>query len=227
MRRLRTLGLSLLATAAIGAVLASSAFATATTTAANWYTGSGTLLSGSATLTASASGVTKIVATIGGVPVEIQANSVSCVGCSISNSPGAHGTGKLRFSGLTLVHPTAPPCTLTDPIETAALTIEADWMEGTGALVRFIPTTGGSTGTFLTFTIGGPPASCPNGTFPIKGNLFGKTTNATGTQASNQTIQFSNAINTAAGGFFAAGGNAAELTGTDILSIGGTPFGVH
>jgi hypothetical protein len=213
----------LLATVAIGAVLASSAFATATTTAANWYTGStGTLLSGSATLTASASGATKFATSISGTAVEFQASSVSCVGCSISNSPGAHGTGKLRFSGLTLLHPSSPPCGVTDPIETAALTIEADWMEGTSALVKFVPTSGS---TLFSFTITGSP--CPAGTFPVKGVLFGKTTAATGTQAASQTIQFTPAINSAAGGSLAVGGFASELTGTDVLSIGGTPFGVH
>jgi hypothetical protein len=221
MRRLRRLGAAVLAVVAIGAVLASSAFATATTTAANWYTGTtGTLLSGSATLTASASGSTKIVTVISGEPVEIQASSVTCVGCSISNSPsGAHGTGKLRFSGLTLVHP-APPCTVTSPIETAALTIEADWMEGTSALVKFIPTSG-STGTFMSFTL-----SCL-GTFPIKGTLFGKTTAPTGTQTALQEIQFTAAGNIAAGGMLAAGSETATLTGVDILQAGGTPFGVH
>jgi hypothetical protein len=223
MRRLGKFAAALLATTAIGAVLAASAFATATTTAANWYTGSGTLLSGSATLSASASGATTIVTAISGVPIEIQATSVSCVGCSISNSPGAHGTGKLRLSGLTLVHP-SPPCGVTDPIETAALTFEADWMEGTSALVKIVPTSGS---TVFSFTITGPPATCPDGTFPIKGLVFGKTTNATGTQAANQTIQFSSAINSAAGGGLAAGGTVATLTGADILSIGGTPFGVH
>ena len=139
MRRLRRLGKAAFATLAIGAILASSAFATASTTAAKWYTDSGTLLTGSATLTASASGVSKIATVVSGVPVEIQANSVSCVGCSISNSPaGAHGTGKLRFSGLTLLQP-APPCAVTDPIETPALTIEADWMEGISAFVKPSP----------------------------------------------------------------------------------------
>ena len=224
MRELRRLGAALFVVIALGAVLAGSAFATATTTAANWYTGtSGTLLTGSATLSASASGATTIATMISGEPVEIQASSVSCVGCSISNSPaGAHGTGKLRFSGLTVVHP-SPGCNVTDPIETAALTFEADWMEGTSALVRIVPTSG-STGTFLSFTLSG---SCWNGTFPVKGNVFGKTTAATGTQTSNQTIQFTAAINSAAGGGLAAGGNAATLTGTDVLSTGGTPFGVH
>jgi hypothetical protein len=219
-RRLRRLAAASLALVAVGAILASSAFATATTTAANWYTSTtGTLLTGSATLTASASGVTKIATVISGEPVEIQANSVSCVGCSISNSPGAHGTGKLRFSGLTFLHP-GPPCTVATPIETAALTIEADWMEGTGALVRFVPT-GGSTGTFMSITL-----SCL-GTFPIKGNVFGKTTAPTSTQTALQEIQFTPAGNLSAGGMLAAGGETATLTGTDILQAGGTPFGVH
>lgn len=124
---LKKLGAATFAVLLIGAVMASSAFATATTTAAEWYTGAspGTTLTGSKTITAKigTNGTVgkKFVlkSTIGtnNVPVEITATGVECVSCSIENKVAAKGgvntsssvvatgTGSIKFTGVTVDTP--------------------------------------------------------------------------------------------------------------------------
>lgn len=215
--------MSILAVAALGAVLASSAFATATTTAANWYTGTTaggvTVLSGSQTLTATLSGTATFATEISGQEVEVRATGVECVSCQISNSPtGGTGSGKLKFTGLTAVKPVCPvPASVT----TNALTFSADYMEGTTAMMHIAPTAG-LTSEFVGFTI-----SCvPPLEFRAKGDVFGKDANATGVMATTQSLGFSLPINETAGGILRNGTSLASLTGTLVFKAGGLFFGV-
>jgi hypothetical protein len=221
--RLKKLGATLLIAAALSAVLAGSAFATATTTAAKWYTGSGTELTGSQAITAEQSGSATFTTTVM-VPVTVQvhATGVECVSCSISNSGGSGtGTGKLKFTGVSVEQP--PHCATASSVTTEKLTIGPDYMESVNALTKFAPAAGDTAG-FMQFEL----TECQ---IPIsmvaKGFIFGKDANVTGVQAASQTVNFSPTINSTAGGTLAVGTEPLGYTASDIFKAGGLTFGVH
>lgn len=160
--RLKMLGSILFVVAALGAVLAGSALATATKTAANWYSGEypGTKLTGALAVTAeNEPGTTTVFETeVAGMKVKFTSTAASCESCTITNEPtGASGRGFLKFTGISVVSPTN--CTLSS-VKTKELTMNADYTEGTSAMVKFTPTAG-ETASFATFEFGGP--LCPLG----------------------------------------------------------------
>ena len=228
--RLKKLGAALVVVAALGAVLASSAFAAATTTDVQWYTGSGsgTLLSGSKTATSEQVGSATFATTVSGEAVVLHSTGINCEGCTIENSGStAVGSGKLKFTGVTVEKPTG--CSVASTIETNALSVQADWMIGTDNYIKFVPTAGEEKG-FATVTLTG--ASCPIATSIIpKGSVFVQSANATGVQAVSQTVSSSKAINETAGGSLHVGTEAAWLEGSAAFSLtgegAGLAFGTH
>ena len=235
--RLKKLGAALFVVAALSAVLAGSAFATAVTTEvsgggmAQWYTGtsSGTLLSGSETLSAEAVGTgTLTFETEAGTKYAIQSKKVSCIGCKIENVGGtAVGVGQLKFEEVSVVEPAG--CSTTSTITSTALSVTADWMEGTSAvdLIKFTPTKGETTA-FATVSITGCALET---TLVPKGNVFVSAQNDTGVQAVGQEIHSSATINKNAGGSLKVGSKEASLAANAIFKLSGskagTAFGTH
>jgi hypothetical protein len=223
--RLKKLGTALVVVAALGAVLASSAFAAATTTDVQWYTGAspGTVLSGSETIAATQVGTSTFTAHVSGTAYELKATGINCVNCKIENSGGtAIGSGELEFTGVTVVQPVG--CTTPSTFKTKPLSVTADWMIGTVNYVKFVPTAGPTTA-FATINITGPCAT----TLVPKGTVFVQSANATGTQAVEQQVSSSEAINTAAGGVAGTlhvGTEFAALTGTVKFKMSGAKAGV-
>jgi hypothetical protein len=222
--RLKKLGMALFVVAALGAVLASSAFATATTTEANWFV-NGSKLAATATPTvANKTGTTaKFVTEVAGQPVELTSTAVTCEECSISNSPAASGKGFLKFTVSEVMKPTG--CTLSS-VKTKKLVVSADYMEGEAAMVKFTPEAGETAG-FATFELGGGGA-CPLAGTPItpKGVVYGKAVNKTGVEAASQEVNFSPTINSNAGGSLKVGEKAATLEATAVVSVEGKNFSV-
>jgi hypothetical protein len=227
--RFKKLGMAFLVVTALGAFIASSAFAANSFNGAKsaWYTGSspGTKLTGGRTLTAKADGVAlSLKTTWGGKTLTLDAKTVECIGCKIENSGAvAIAKGKLKFGEVTLAEPEPTVCGAPSTIETKALKATLGMGgSGTAATVKFEPEAGTSTA-FATFEFTG--ASCSiAGTYKVTGAVVGEAQNATGVFAEEQTISFSQAIQES--GLEASslkfGANNAFLTGTVSNSIGGT-----
>ena len=210
---LKRLGIALVASLALAAVFASSAFATATTTKSFWRE-AGTKLS---------SGTTKAVKCTASTPfifkfsvageIEIEAQKLECPSGDVIKQEGeqAIATGTLKFSGLTVMKPAG--CKTNASITTKPLTAKT-FMEGATTYERFAPTEGE---VFANV----PLTECAaEGTYPAKGNVFGQAGNPTGTEAVNQPLTFSGAINTTAGGALTLGTNAATISGKANNELG-------
>ncbi len=137
---LKKLGMSLVVVLALGAVMASSAFATASTEAKVWKVG--TTEGGTSTLTGTKavtiekkSGSTNPTLTtkVGGTELVLQATGIECQSCTITNESAtksgvATGTGKIKFTGVTVVKPST--CAVTGGAVTSnTLFVEAHYME--------------------------------------------------------------------------------------------------
>jgi hypothetical protein len=219
--RLKKLGAALVVVAALAAVLASSSFAAATTTANPWVVG-GSTLTGSETATSTAVGTATFTTEVGSTKYVLNATGIECVGCKVENVGGsAAGSGKLKFTGVTVKEPAG--CSVASSIETASLSITADWMSGTTTYVKFVPTAG-ETKEFATVEITG----CALATNLVpKGSVFVQAKNATGTYEAEQEVTSSEAINNAAGGSLKVGTKAAVLAGSAKFKLGsGKAFGV-
>lgn len=224
--RLKKLGAALFVVVALGAIIASSAFAAATTTAKPWVV-NGSVLSGSKTAEAEIVSGTKaqFATTVSGTAVELEATGIGCSGCSLVNTSGsAMGSGELVFSGVTVAKPAG--CSVASTITTKPLTVEADYESGSIVYVKFEPTAGAEKG-FATVELTG--ASCPIGTAIVpKGTVFVQAANTTGTYAASQKVTSSAAINTTAGGTLHVGTEAASLTGSALFKLSsGEAFGVE
>ena len=224
--RLKKLGTALVVVAALGAVLANSAFAAATTTDVKWYTGAspGTELSGSKTLTASEEGIGSFETKVSGTQITLHMTGTECIECKIENSGGvAVGSGKLKFTGVTVQTPAK--CSTSTSIETKALSLTADWMIEPFSYIKFVPTKG-EEAEFAQFTLTG--TECPLKTTVIpKGTVFFLNINQTGNQEATQHVNTTITVNNEAGGTLHVGTEAGMLAVTLNLSIGGTAFGTH
>ena len=221
--RLKKLGGALLATAALSAVLASSAFAAAETADVKWYTGGapGVELVGSAALTSSAVGEWEF--RVAGL-VSLKWTNTECEGCTIENSGGtAVGSGNLKFTGVTVSSPAN--CSAPSTITTKTLAFRPDYMIGATNYWRFEPSAGPETG-YFTLELTGASCSLKTALIP-KGTLFMQSTNKTEFQAVEQEESSSAAINGAAGGTFHVGAEPASLTGAAKFKRGGVEFGTH
>ena len=221
---LKKLGAVLVVVAALGAMLASSAFAAATTTDVKWYTGAapGTELSGSETVSAEQLGVATFKTTVAATEIVIKATGVECVECKIENSAGkAVGSGKLKFLGVTVEKPAG--CSVASTITTKALSIQADWMIGATNYVKFFPTAGEEAG-FATIELTGASCAIKTAIIP-KGSVFTQSVNPTGTLASPQQIASSATINSTAGGSLHVGTETASLTAETKFKLSGAKAG--
>jgi hypothetical protein len=220
--RLKKLGAALFVVAALAALLASSAFAAATTTDVKWYAGAapGTELSGSETVSATPVGTGTFTTTVGGTAYELTSTGVECVSCKIENSGGtAVGSGQLKFTGVTVAKPAG--CSVAATITTKALSIQADWMIGAVDYVKFTPTAGETTA-LATIEITGCALAT---TIVPKGTVFFQSVNSTGILAPTQQIKTSATINSTAGGSLHVGTESATLTDEARFKLSGTKAG--
>jgi hypothetical protein len=229
---LKKLGLALVVVCALGALVASSAFAAATQKNATWRTGStGTVLTGSETVKASGSG--ELVTTVGETPLVLKSAGLECLECKVENSSGnAIGSGKLKFTGVTVSTPAT--CAVSGgSVTTLALKINAGYMgAGTTNYVLFQPNSGT---TFATVTLTAGSGSCPlSGSYIVSGKDFVQSNNATGVYEVNQTVQSSGTINSEASGEATPlkfGSKEAKLNGSGTFAFSGgkagTVFGTH
>lgn len=215
--RFKTLNFALLAILALGAVVASSAMATATESNGFWYIEGAKLESGvehAMNLSCHNEGNFVLTSTVGknNTPLKLNATGISCPeGLIFNEGSKAKATGKIKFSGVTVVEPAG--CSVAGgAVETEALKAQV-YMEGTKALVRFAPSTGTQ---FAEVEITGCAIA---GAYPTKGVVFGEAANATGVSAGEQKVTVSGAINTAAGGSLTFGGHSAALAGVGKLVI--------
>jgi hypothetical protein len=207
MMRLKKLGAALVVVAALGATLASTAFAAASTVDAHWYTNTQNPLTGEKAIGAEAAGTaTFTIESEGGTKLKLQSKKVSCVECKIENVAGvAVGSGKLRFEEVSVLEPAG--CSTLSSITTTGLTVTADWMEGTTNYIKFVPTKGETTA-FATISITG----CPLETvFVAKGNIYVRSASSTKTLKTKQEVESSATINSTAGGSLKVGSKPASL----------------
>ena len=224
---LKKLGVALLAVFALGAFVASSAFAAEEfkEPGSAWYTGAspGTKLSESTkpTLTTTAIGTQKLETTVATLPLKLTATGVKCTSCVIENvGTTAKATGTLEFTGVTVDEPLK--CSTTSTITSKALTATVG-MKGTSttiATLKFTPTSGT---TFATVELTG--SECPiAGLYKVTGTAFAEASNATGVFGKTQEIKLSKTIQESAGTSTSLkfGENSAILTGALNGSLGGT-----
>jgi len=228
-RVLRKLGISLVTVLAIAAVMANSASAAVSTTAANfWVAGVGP---GTKTMTGSAVTSAVLETTIAGTPVKLESAKFSCSGCKILNKEVtskagtiAFGEGKLVFEEAKVVTPAG--CTVkgetgvAGTITTKALVIHGDWMdtntENQHAFVQFMPTAGTTLGQIQ---LSGGGCEAISGTYNVTGTVFGESTNNTGVEAAKQELVFSPTVQTTTGASLKVGANAASLKSTDAFEL--------
>lgn len=210
---------------ALAALFASSAFATPTTTISNWFVVSKTPepLESGETREAKCSAAENFLLTshIFGVMVKLEATGLECVSGWVIKQEGEHAiaTGQLKFTGVSV---NVPNCTVSS-ITTNALTAKI-YMEGTTVYTRFEPTTGTE---LATVNVTGK--KCPlAGNLPLTGTLFGRASSATLTEATNQQLTFSSAIQETAGGSLAFAGEKAQITGeANNELVSGSDFGAY
>jgi hypothetical protein len=245
---IKKFGATLVAVLALAGLAATSASATISTTAAEWYTGAapGTTLpvGTSKAVTASAGVVWSFTSTLLEAPVKLTATGIECVSCVIKNEavtsktpPVAVGEGKIKFTGVTVDTPagcTVETAGLATPnpgtVEALPLKIHADWMDTTvtnqKAFVQIFPVTAPNFAQ-LRFTAE-TGKSCPlSGPYNVTGSLFGESTNNTGVQAASQGLNFNATIQTTAGASLLWGAKPATLSGSASFEMGGTTFGIH
>jgi hypothetical protein len=231
----RHLTTALVAIFAALAAFAGYASAAATTTKAEWYTGSKetavTTLTGKAPLTASASGKLELMFPLEGVPIKMQANSASCMECVITNEaswlPGvATGTGRLLLSEVSFVQPPGRCQFKEGKITSEPLRFEAHYMSGERWFLKISPASGEVA---LTLNIESQTGFiCPfvgAGT-PVKGVNFAEFKSKTGSFATEQQILFSQSISLTGGSHWNFGPEPFWLTGALNLKAGGLYFGV-
>jgi hypothetical protein len=220
--KLKKLGMALVVVLALGAVMASSAFAKAETVSVNWKTGTTeagvTTLVGSQAVTASATENGILETTVAEAPLTLKSTALSCVSCTITNSSGAKGSGQIKFENVTVVTPAA--CKVSGgSVTTKALAVDATYMEGTTNLIQFKPASGA---TFATVKLEGCSIA---GSYNVTGVVYGKSANATKVYKTSQTVNFTPSINTTAGGELHFEAEEAKLTGGAAFAAGGKFFG--
>jgi hypothetical protein len=146
----------------------------------------------------------------GGVHFNVTATEIEGVETvAVENGNLAQLTGKLKFTGVSVSEPVH--CKSASSIETAALTgtFQMGDTEATsgGLYVKFVPTSGE---VLLTIKLEGEGCTAA-GSYQLKGTLYAKAANSTGTFAVWQGLSFSKAINSSQGGALLIGKEAASL----------------
>jgi hypothetical protein len=216
---IKKVGFTLAALLALSAVMASSAFATATTNNSFWYK-SGAKIGAAEPEVACSKASEKLTlnSEIGTTPIELQATGISCSGKLKQEGNNALAKGTLTFTGVTMTTPAG--CTVPSSLTTEALTSKI-YMEGTKVYEKFEPTAGASE-PFLKI----PITVCSLASSPkVFGSVFGEAANATNVEATTQKLTFSKTINSTAGGELKLGTKAASLAGEVNNSlVGGAGF---
>jgi hypothetical protein len=228
----KKLGVALLAVVVLGAVMANSAFAEnefkepATGT---WFVNGTKLPVGThKALTTTAVGTSDLLTSVGGSPLKLTTEKITCLECFIDNTEGTVATimGKLSFTEVKVAEPEG--CSVEGgEIKTKALTAVVGMNKaGTLATVKFTPESGT---TFATVVLAG--ITCAEaGEYKITGVQYAQAKNATGVFATSQEITTSEAIQKSAGTATSLkfGANAAILSGhlTGALTSGET-FGTE
>jgi hypothetical protein len=116
-------------------------------------------------------------------------------------------------------------------VETVELQVNAGFMGGAGSgnTVLFKPK--GTTELTTVELVDGSGSCSIAGPYEVKGEVFVRSNNATGTYAASQTVTASGAINAEGGGSLTFGAEPAELNGTGTFALSGakkgTVFGTH
>jgi hypothetical protein len=192
--KLKSLGIALFAFVALGAVLASSAFATPVTKKSSWLEGS-TKITAAKEVKCSKRGTANFVlkGTVLGAETELTATGLECPGATISNT--VVGTenmaidgGKLTFTGVKVAKPAG--CSVEEKLTTESLktNLEMDTSVAGRTFDKFEPT--GEK--FISIKITGCAIA---GTYPVKGSTYGRAVNTTGTLATNQPLVFDSETN--------------------------------
>ena len=219
---LKKLGIALGAVLAIGALLASSAFASPVTNKAQWVNSEGEAITGK-TVTCAKAGAGNLVlkGTILGSPAEITAEQVECIGGTIANTEveGVHmatASGKLKFTGLTVVKPEG--CTA-EPVETVSLTgsLKMDSENASKSYAEFKPASGTK---FATVKLRGCAAE---GNYNVNGVTYGEAAYETGVTAESQVLKFNEATN--GFGTLTMGSEPATIEGEASNTIAGVSWG--
>jgi hypothetical protein len=220
--KIKTLGLMLVVSAALGAVLAGSASATPVTKKSQWEIVTTPLTTAQA-VKCSKSGLADftIKGDLLGQSVDITIPMAECKEATISNAVVggenmAVDAGRLRFTGVTMMEPSG--CNVSaGEITTEPLVSKLEMDSASAGVIydRFEPAAGASGNLFLLKI-----TSCAlAGSYQFKGVIYGQFLNATGVLAVNQPLGFNAATN--ALGSFTAGGSPATVTGemnTELVS---------
>jgi hypothetical protein len=212
---LKKLGTALVVVLALGAVMASSAFAVATTTDVKWRDSAGEI-TGSPEMSMAETENFILTSTIAGSPLELKSTAISCSGCTITNSTGsATGHGQIVFENVTV--PSNPLCAVEGgKVATTLLEISADWMIGTRNLAKVTRNPNEGT-TLATVKIVKGTGACPiAGSYPVTGSVFGESLNPTSTPGEIQGIKFTKLINEEAGGALKFKAEPASIKGAAV-----------
>jgi hypothetical protein len=232
---LKRLGMALAILLAVSAALVGNASAAAVTEDVQWYTGTspGTLLTGEEAVTTSGSGEFK--SEIGTTKLALKATGLECVECKILNESGkAEGRGKLRFTGVTVVTPSAcavkSGAGVTGQVITEPLRITPDYAVLVDTYMKFEPEPEKTV--FAKFELVKGSGTCPiSGPESVTGTEFGRMTFAKGTQTTPQRVTVNGSDNLEAGGELRLGARKAELEGSADFSLSGAKlgmaFGIH
>ena len=210
--KFKKLGVALLATLALSAVIASASQAAMwnSSTIGTW--GSGQSGTASAVNTTTGTLTSKVL----GSPFKITSSKLSSEeGKLTQTASAAQLTGKLIFGGLTVVEPSG--CKTTETIKTTSLVGTAQ-MGNTEATKEFVyvklaPASGE---VFATITLSGCAAA---GSYQAKGTDYVKAANATGVAATSQEGTTSGEINASQGGELKLGPEKATLEGSLKVSL--------
>ncbi len=240
---LKNLGVAMMAVLALGAVVATSAFAgTPTTRKSSWTTGTtknaNTIPTGKANAKAikcrktAASPNFAFTSTAAGFSLKLTATGIECPGMTIYNEtpaggvPHAKATGKIKFTGVTIDEPVGcmtPANQETNLLEGEVKMVESGGVVSAKPFFKFEPDATAGVTNFITLKLEGCAAE---GNYPIKGFTYCEATNATEVHSEQQ--ECGDNATTAAQSKITLGPNPGALSGeiTAELTAGGS-FGAE
>jgi hypothetical protein len=175
----------------------------------------GTALSGSESTAASlGAGSAEFKTTIGGIPLELFANTLTLMNGKIIQGTTATTSGEYKFSGFS-----SPQGTCASSLNTVALTGEIA-TAGTVVYLKLSPASGSTLATLVV------PSGCtvPAGSYPTKGKICAEL-EPLGVERVSQKVLFTPAIAEAAGCVLAAGGNSVNFTASTLMTLSGANAG--
>jgi hypothetical protein len=234
---LKKLSVMVVAVLALTAIVATSANAAVSTTAAQWFKGGTALGEGNTGIEGQATENGILKSEIGSTKIKLQSTAFSCSGCNIYNKAitgkagtVATGSGKIVFENVTVLEPSG--CTVkgetgvVGTLPTKTLSIHGDWMdtntENKKAFIQFLPPA--ETTTFVQFELTGGECAAISGKRNVSGSLFSESVNNTGVEAAEQEGIVSAPVQSTSGAALFLGTKAALLTGKAKfkLTAGGT-----